>query len=75
MTASFGQRARAGIARLGPLCVGIDPHLGLLDDWGLPHSAAGVREFGMRVVDAAAGRAAFVKPQVSFYERFGSAGY
>lgn len=74
MTASFGQRARAGIDRLGPLCVGIDPHAGLLDDWGLPQSAAGARDFGLRVVEAATGRAAFVKPQVSFFERHGSAG-
>jgi len=74
VTASFGQRARAGINQLGPLCVGIDPHAALLDDWGLPQTAAGTRDFGLRVVEAAAGRAAFVKPQVSFFERFGSAG-
>ena len=75
MTASFGQRAQAGIARLGPLCVGIDPHPALLDEWGLPQNAAGAREFGKRVVAASAGRAGFVKPQVSFFERFGSTGY
>ena len=74
MTASFGQRARAGIDRFGPLCVGIDPHEGLLDDWGLPLTASGARDFGLRVVEAVAGRAAFVKPQVSFFERYGSAG-
>ena len=74
MTASFGQRARAGIDRFGPLCVGIDPHAGLLDDWQLPQAASGARDFGLRVVEAAAGRAAFVKPQVSFFERYGSAG-
>ncbi|WP_221584407.1 orotidine-5'-phosphate decarboxylase [Microbacterium sp. G2-8] len=71
---SFGQRARAAMAQRGPLCVGIDPHARLLDDWGLGRDADGVREFGLRVVEAAAGRAAFVKPQVSFFERYGSAG-
>ncbi|GGO61814.1 orotidine 5'-phosphate decarboxylase [Microbacterium nanhaiense] len=74
MTTSFGQRARTGIDRFGPLCVGIDPHEGLLDEWGLPRSSSGARDFGLRVVEAAAGRAAFVKPQVSFFERYGSAG-
>lgn len=72
---SFGERARAALAAHGPLCVGIDPHAALLDAWGLPQSGEGVREFGLRTVDAAAGRVAAVKPQVSFFERFGSAGY
>ncbi|MFT4231037.1 MAG: orotidine-5'-phosphate decarboxylase [Microbacterium sp.] len=72
---SFGSRLHAALDAHGPLCVGIDPHLGLLREWGLDASAAGVREFGLRVVDAAAGRVGVVKPQVSFFERFGSAGY
>lgn len=59
----------------GPLCIGIDPHAGLLAEWGLPDSGAGVREFGLRVVDAVAGRAGIVKPQVAFFERHASAGY
>lgn len=55
--------------------MGIDPHVGLLARWGLPATAAGAREFGLRVVDAAAGRVGVVKPQVAFFERYGSAGY
>ena len=35
---------------------------------------AGLREFGLRVVEAAAGVAGIVKPQVAFFERHGSAG-
>jgi orotidine-5'-phosphate decarboxylase len=72
---SFGSRVRASLAAHGPLCVGIDPHEHLLAQWGLDASAAGVREFGLRVVDAAAGRVGIVKPQVSFFERWGSAGF
>ncbi|WP_127818625.1 orotidine-5'-phosphate decarboxylase [Microbacterium sp. CPCC 204701] len=71
---SFGERVRSGIAAHGRLCVGIDPHVPLLREWGLDASAAGAREFGLRVVEAAAGRVAIVKPQVSFFERHGSAG-
>ncbi|WP_344792191.1 orotidine-5'-phosphate decarboxylase [Gryllotalpicola daejeonensis] len=71
----FGGVLGSALEAFGPLCVGIDPHDFLLEEWGLPSSAAGVREFGLRAVDAAAGRAGIVKPQVAFFERFGSAGY
>lgn len=71
---SFGQRVRASIAARGHLCVGIDPHVSLLAEWGLDASAAGVREFGMRVVDASADVVGVVKPQVSFFEPYGSKG-
>lgn len=74
-TPRFGERIRAARAARGPLCVGIDPHAALLTSWGLPDSAAGVREFGLRTVDAAASRVGVVKPQVSFFERYGSAGF
>nr|WP_156268497.1 orotidine-5'-phosphate decarboxylase [Kocuria sediminis] len=59
----------------GPLCVGIDPHPGLLDAWGLPRTAEGLRRFSLTVLEAAAGRAAAVKPQVALYESYGSAGF
>ncbi|ALJ20185.1 orotidine-5'-phosphate decarboxylase [Microbacterium sp. No. 7] len=72
---SFGARLRAALEAHGPLCVGIDPHEALLREWGLDAGAAGVREFGLRVVEAAAGQAGVVKPQVAFFERFGSAGF
>ncbi len=42
----------------------------LLESWGLDASAAGAREFGLRVVEAAAGRVGIVKPQVAFFERY-----
>jgi orotidine-5'-phosphate decarboxylase len=73
--ASFGERLDAAIAARGRLCVGIDPHPYLLDSWGLTADAAGVRSFGLAVVEAAAGRVGIVKPQVAFFEAFGSAGF
>lgn len=72
---SFGARLRVALDTHGPLCVGIDPHEALLRAWGLDASASGAREFGLRTVDAAAGRVGIVKPQVAFYERYGSAGF
>jgi orotidine-5'-phosphate decarboxylase len=74
-TESFGERLGTVFTASGHLCVGIDPHPYLLADWGLADSGEGLREFGLRVVDAAAGRAGIVKPQVAFFERHGSAGY
>lgn len=73
--AGFGHKLAAASAHLGRLCVGIDPHASLLTKWGLSHDVAGVREFSRRCVDAFAGHVALVKPQVAFFERFGSAGY
>lgn len=72
---TFGQRLRTALDGFGPLCVGIDPHPSLLDAWGLDAGPRGAREFGLRVVEAAAGRVGIVKPQVAFFERFGSAGF
>lgn len=72
---SFGARLRKALDTHGPLCVGIDPHEALLDAWGLPQTADGVRAFGLATVEAAAGRVGIVKPQVSFFERFGSRGF
>jgi orotidine-5'-phosphate decarboxylase len=71
----FGERIRTVLGERGPLCVGIDPHTSLLAEWGLDASAAGAREFGLRVVEAAAPSVGIVKPQVSFFERYGSAGF
>lgn len=75
MAESFGARLREKIRTRGHLCVGVDPHAYLLEAWGLTDDAAGAREFGLRVVDAAADQVGMVKPQVAFFERFGSAGY
>lgn len=75
MSETFGQRLRAALDTHGALCVGIDPHAALLSAWGLDATADGARELGLRVVEAAAGRVGVVKPQVAFYERYGSRGF
>lgn len=72
---SFGERLEQVFATHGQLCVGIDPHAWLLSDWGLPDSAAGAEAFGRKVVETSAGSVGIVKPQVAFFEHFGSTGY
>lgn len=71
---SFGARLEAALDTRGSLCVGIDPHPGLLEAWDLPVDAEGIARFADTCVEAFAGRAAVVKPQSAFFERFGSAG-
>lgn len=71
---SFGTRLAAAMDSRGPLCVGIDPHPGLLQQWGLPTEVTGLREFSLRALEAIAPHVAAVKPQSACYERFGSAG-
>ena len=76
MTAQgFGERLVEAGREYGRLCVGIDPHAALLAQWGLEDTVEGLRAFSETSVEAFAGHAAVVKPQVAFFERFGSAGY
>lgn len=72
---TFGDTLVAAGREHGRLCVGIDPHASLLDAWGLPDNADGLRTFALTCVEAFAGEVALVKPQVAFFERFGSAGF
>ncbi|MCX6395197.1 MAG: orotidine-5'-phosphate decarboxylase [Propionibacteriales bacterium] len=70
----FGARLRAAMDERGPLCAGIDPHVGLLRTWGLPETVDGLRAFALGAAEALGPVAAAVKPQSAFFERFGSAG-
>ncbi len=74
MRASFGSRVTTAVSLRGPLCVGIDPHASLLEQWGLPVDANGLETFAMTCVEAFAGEVAVVKPQSAFFEAHGSAG-
>jgi len=70
----FGARLASAVGTRGPLCLGIDPHPELLRDWELPLSADGLARFCDICVSAYAGFAV-VKPQVAFFETYGSAGF
>lgn len=71
----FGLRLKRSMDEYGPLCVGIDPHRQLLLDWGYNVDAQGAEMFGMRMLQAANGRAAAVKFQMPMFERYGSKGF
>ncbi|WP_432905922.1 orotidine-5'-phosphate decarboxylase [Micromonospora matsumotoense] len=71
---TFGTRLHRAVAERGPLCVGIDPHPGLLARWGLPDDVDGLARFARTVAEALGDRVAVIKPQSAFFERFGSRG-
>ena len=71
---TFGERLHAAMADRGQLCVGIDPHPALLQQWGLSDDVSGLERFALAAVDAVAPVVPVVKPQSAFFERFGSRG-
>lgn len=75
MPTSFSSRLRRNFDLYGQLCVGIDPHASLLEDWNLSDSVDGLRTFAFTVLETAVGRVGVIKPQVSFFERFGAKGF
>ncbi|MBF8291008.1 MAG: Orotidine 5'-phosphate decarboxylase, partial [Chloroflexi bacterium] len=74
MTATFLERLaiRSAAART-VLCLGIDPDPATLPA-GFSRDLSGLERFAMLLVQAAAPHAAAVKPNIAFFEAFGSAG-
>jgi orotidine-5'-phosphate decarboxylase len=72
---TFGASLQLAFETHGQLCVGIDPHESLLEAWGLDDDIRGLDYFSNKVLDLATGHVGIVKPQISFYERFGSKGF
>jgi orotidine-5'-phosphate decarboxylase len=71
---SFAERFRGLAEARSPLCLGVDPSVELLAQWGLPRNAAGLATFCDRLMEAMEERVAVVKPQSAFFEQFGPAG-
>lgn len=68
---SFGDRVVLGARKLGPLCVGIDPHPAMMPGlFGYP-TAKAASLWGRAVVAQCAGKVAMVKPQAGLFERWG----
>ncbi len=75
MPSSFGTRIEQAFAKYGQLCVGVDPHAQLLEEWGLPETVEGLKSFSLNVLEASIGRVGFIKPQVAFFEKYGAKGF
>jgi orotidine-5'-phosphate decarboxylase len=72
--ASYLERLAARTAQVGSvLCLGLDPDPAALPD-GFPPTVNGIERFCRLLVEAAAPYAAAVKPNLAFFEAFGSAG-
>ncbi|HUY17044.1 MAG TPA: orotidine-5'-phosphate decarboxylase [Acidimicrobiales bacterium] len=75
MAETFGVRLQERLREAGPLCVGVDPSTEVLTRWGRPDSVEGLEFCALAMLEAVTGVAAVIKPQVAFFERFGSAGF
>lgn len=70
----FAARLTEGVRRHGPLCVGVDPHAGMVPALFGGDTAKGLEYWGRALVEVAAGRVAVIKPQAGFFERLGPGG-
>lgn len=75
MPDTFSRKLEMAFEVRGQLCVGIDPHDEILIENGFDVSAQGVLDFGLEMLEQLKDSVSIVKPQVSFFERFGSAGF
>lgn len=74
MAQGLAGRLIAATRRFGPLCVGIDPHPGLVPALFGGDRPEGLARWAMAVLDAADGVAGVVKPQAGLFEAHGPAG-
>src|SRR3990167_341781 len=83
----FGDRLVEAIKAKGnPVCVGLDPRLSQIPEHikveaiqktndGFEGAAQAFLEFNKGIIDAVADLVPCVKPQISFYEQYGSYGF
>jgi len=71
---SYAERLTAATAARGRLCVGIDPHPGILASWDLPSDISGLERCARGMVEALGDLVPVFKPQSAFFEAHGSAG-
>jgi orotidine-5'-phosphate decarboxylase len=70
----FADRLIHAVRRLGPLCVGIDPHPALLPTLFGPPGPDAAASWGIALVERCVGKVAVVKPQAGLFERWGAKG-
>ncbi|MCD4699106.1 MAG: orotidine-5'-phosphate decarboxylase, partial [Phycisphaerae bacterium] len=76
MAENFADRLLAAIDGKGsPVCVGIDPAYDRLpDELTGGDEVSAIEAFGLGIVEAVTGCVPAVKPQIAYFERYGSAG-
>lgn len=72
---SFAEKLQNSFSKFGQLCIGIDPSAEQLARWDLEVSAESAREFSFAILESASGEVGVIKPQIAFYEQFGSHGF
>ena len=75
MGEAFGARLSERLRELGPLCAGVDPSREVLARWGYPDDVESLEFVARSVLEALSGVVSAIKPQVAYFERFGSGGY
>jgi len=70
----FASRLTAASRKIGPLCVGIDPHPGRVPALFGGDTPDGLATWGEAIVSQVVGRACVIKPQVGLFERLGPDG-
>lgn len=77
MTEHWSDQATIAIKRMGPLCVGIDPFWETIPDCFKMHrggARATLIRYGRSIIDSIIGHVGFIKPQIAFFEAFGTDG-
>lgn len=74
MPESFSKKLDEAFAK-SQLCVGIDPHRELLEENNYDLTVSGLERFSLDLLDQVSDVVSIAKPQVSFFESFGSAGF
>lgn len=75
MKPDFASRLTEATRLYGPLCVGIDPHPGMVPDLFGGDTPRGIQDWAQSVIEVAAGKVAAIKPQAGLFERHGAAGF
>ena len=75
MAETFGERLVVRARERGPLCVGIDPSVEALAGFERGNDITGLEFFMLRMLEAVSDVAVAIKPQVAYFERFGSSGF
>lgn len=70
----FHEKLQNAFLKFSPLCLGVDPSVELMKDWGLPFNKDGLRVFCDTVLEASVDSVGILKPQAAFFEQFGPDG-